>query len=104
MMHHLTFEPERRPYLQSGELTYYHLSGCSMHEQKVSILGSIAARPIHPEWLDSFLPWLKNDKVVGVADEHTPEQIRGQQSIELGCAGILQGVCEGEEGYAGEFE
>ena len=51
-----------------------------------------------------FLSWLKNDKVIGVADEHTPEEIRGQQSIELGRAGILPGVCEGEEGYAGECE
>ena len=51
-----------------------------------------------------LLSWLKNGKVVGVADEHTPEQIRGQQSIELGRAGILPGVCEGEEGYAGECE
>ena len=51
-----------------------------------------------------FLPWLKDDKVVGVADEHTPEEIRGQQSIELAGAGILPGVREREEGYAGEFE
>jgi hypothetical protein len=25
----------------------------------------------------TFLSWLKNGKVVGVADEHTPEEIRG---------------------------
>ena len=51
-----------------------------------------------------FLPWLKNDKVVGVADEHTPEEIRRQHPIEPCCVGILPGVCKGEEGYAGEFE
>jgi len=51
-----------------------------------------------------FLPWLKNDKVVGVADEHTPEEIRRQQPIELCCVGILPGVCESEEGYVREFE
>jgi len=42
--------------------------------------------------------------VVGVADEHTPEEIHRQESIELNGGGILLGVCEGEEGYAGEFD
>jgi hypothetical protein len=51
-----------------------------------------------------FLSWLKNDKVICVADEHTPEEIGGQEPIECGCAGILPGICEGEEGYAGKFE
>jgi hypothetical protein len=50
------------------------------------------------------LSWLKDGKVVGVADEHTPEEIHRQESIELTGAGILPGVCEGEEGYAWEFE
>jgi hypothetical protein len=50
------------------------------------------------------LSWLKDGKVIGVADEHTPEEIHRQESIEITGAGILPGVCEGEEGYAREFE
>jgi hypothetical protein len=40
----------------------------------------------------AFLSWLEIGKVVGVADEHTAEQIRSQQSIELGRAEIFPGV------------
>jgi len=65
---------------------------------------SFAAAPSTRNGPPLFLSWLKNGKVVGVANEHTPKEIRRQQSIELGRAGILPRVCEGEEGYAGECE
>jgi hypothetical protein len=37
---------------------------------------TVAVHPIYPDGSPPFLPWLKNDKVIGVADEHTPEEIR----------------------------
>jgi hypothetical protein len=40
----------------------------------------------------AFLSWLENGKVVGVADEQTAEEIRSQQSIELGRPEIFPGV------------
>ena len=58
----------------------------------MSILGSLAAAPSVRDGPTLFLSWLKNGKVVGVADEHTPEEIHRQESIELTCAGILPGV------------
>ena len=54
--------------------------------------------------LASGLPGLKNGKVVGVADEDTPEEPERQESIEGGCAGVLLGVCECGKGHVGDFE
>ena len=58
----------------------------------------------HFSLTSSDLPRLKDSKVMGVADEDTPEEPQRQESIEGGCAGVLLGVCECEKGHPGEFE
>jgi hypothetical protein len=63
---------------------------------------STSALAIFTKW--RRLPRLKDGKVVGMADEDTPEEPQRQETIEGGCAGVLLGVCECGKGHLEEFE
>ena len=92
-MHHMTCEPERRPYLQSGGAAYNTYSGAvRCRNKKCQFLDHLQLAPSARNGPTLFLSWLKNGKVVGVADEHTPEEIHRQESIELAGAGIPPGL------------
>jgi hypothetical protein len=52
----------------------------------------------------SFLPRLKNRKVIGVVDEDAFEEAHGQQAIELRCMRVLLRAREGDERNFGQLD
>jgi hypothetical protein len=52
----------------------------------------------------SFLPRLKNGKVIGVVDEDAPEEPRRQDAVDPLETGILVDAGETEEGHAWQFD